>query len=238
MVIRARDNRTPSAATALLGEPAASPTTPPAVKENSAGRSSTAARKKVASRRSDKQRRVTSGRNLAFGSSSGGASYPPPLPSGGGSGTYPPANGGSSTASNTSSSGGGGNGGGGDQEPEREPQPVGSEATATLPLYYHWSDDGHYFFTTDRDASMEALSDYDHRVQLGTVWSSSKPGDDLEQLCLTGERCEGYVAEKAPRAGSYKVLYWHPGGEDGRFFSTNPSATYRGQALSVYGYIR
>ncbi len=188
-----------------------------------------------------KKSTTRSGGTLSFAGSSGGGYSGPVSTGGGGGGSYSPPVSGSGGGGGTSGDSGGGSGGGGDggggQSPP-PPQPEGSAKPADLAFWYHWSDDGSYFFTTDFESSQQALGYYDNRAKLGEVWSRSAIGDDLTALCLTPDRCEGYVAERPPKEGDYKALYWHGGGEQGRFFSTDPSATYRGQSLSLYGYIR
>ena len=190
---------------------------------------------------SNRKASARSGGNLSFAGSSGGSYSAPPTGGAGGGSYQPPSSGGSSGGGTGGGSGGatsGAGGGGGNSQPKPPPQPVGSAKPTDLAFWYHWNDDGSYFFTTDFQASQAALADYRYRTKLGEVWSSSRTGDDLAALCLTPDRCEGYVAETPPKEGSYLTLYWHGGGEHGRFFSTDPSATYRGQPLSRYGYIR
>lgn len=192
----------------------------------------------------------TNAGNLAF-ASGGGGSYPSSISGGGGSGgaggSYSPpsgdGSGGAPAGSTNGGSGGGGGGGGGSGDgggrAQPEPEPVGSERIADITFYYHSSDDGSYFFTAHYEESQQALRRYDRRDVVGRVWSTSKPGDGLTPLCpRPSDRCYGYVAKEVPKSGTYLGLYYHPGGEHGRFFSTNSSATYKGQPLSLYGYMR
>jgi serine/threonine protein kinase len=116
------------------------------------------------------------------------------------------------------------------------PEPEGADRVAELVLYYHWSDNGDYFYTTDRQTSLDKLGDYDYRKQLGRVWASG--GSGMTALCFTADRCEGYVSRGEPDSGSSIPLYWHPGGSQGRFYSTDPTANYHGQPLNIYGWIR
>jgi tRNA A-37 threonylcarbamoyl transferase component Bud32 len=199
---------------------------------------------------SKKKKGATNGGNLAFASGSGG-SYASSISGGGSTGgagdSYtPPSSGGSAGSTNAGTgsggTGGGGSGsgsGGGGGQPQPEPEPLGSERIADITFYYHWSEDGSYFFTANYEESQSALRRYDRRAAVGRVWSTSKPGDGLTPLCpRPSDPCYGHVAKEAPKSGTYVGLYYHPGGEHGRFFSTNRSATYNGQPLSLYGYIR
>ena len=175
------------------------------------------------------------------GGGGAGGSYTPPS-SGGSTGSTGPAGGGSTGGgSGAGAPGGGGSGGGGSQtepQPEPEPEPVGSERIADITFYYHWNPDGSYLFTASLDEHQAASRRYESFVKVGRVWSSARPGDGLTQLCPRSGECYGYVAQRPPKSGTYLALYYHPGGENGRFFSTDRSATYKGQALSLYGYIR
>jgi serine/threonine protein kinase len=120
--------------------------------------------------------------------------------------------------------------------PAPAPEPEGADRVAEAVLYYHWSDDGNYFFTTNRQISVDKLGDYDYRKELGRVWTSG--GSGMTALCFTADRCEGYVSRGEPDSGSSIPLYWHPGGSQGRFYSTDPTANYHGQPLNIYGWIR
>lgn len=186
-------------------------------------------------KRSPKKRAARTGGNMSFAGS--GGSYAVPSGSGGG-GSYSPTTSGEGGSGGGSTGGTTGGGGGGNSQPKPPPKPVGSAKPTDRALWHLWNDDGSYLFTTDFEAAQDSAGRWDNRANLGELWSSSVIGDDLTALCLTPDRCEGYVAEQPPKEGNYLALYWHGGGEYGRFFSTNPSATYRGQSLSLYGYIR
>ena len=190
-------------------------------------------------RRGERKPSSRSGGNLSFAGSAGGGYSVPPSSAGGGS-YSPPSPGGSAGGGSNSDAGGtgGGGGDGGSSPPKPPPQPAGSAKPPDLAFWHLWNDDGSYIFTTDFETAQNASGAWEHRARLGEVWSSSRTGDDLAPLCMTQDRCGGYVAEGPPKEGSYLTLYWHGGGEYGRFFSTNPSATYRGQPLTRYGYIR
>lgn len=241
IALRARDQDRSAPATSPQGEP---PDVTAGVDEADESTREVAERGPQERRRPKQPRKKPSGRdggNLSFAAPAGGG-YPAELSrepggdDGGRSGSYsPPSDGGSGGSS------GGGTGGGGDaagSQPRSEPEPVGSERSPDITFYYHWSDNGEYFFTADHNKSWEALTDYDYRTRLGRVWSSSRPGDGLTVLCPTPDRCEGFVSREPPKSGSYLTLYYHPGGSNGRFFSTDPSATYQGEAMRVLGYIR
>jgi len=241
IALKTRDRAIPTPALSPQGEPAdlaQEADDAPSAEPKARSRRPQADRGKPGARK----RPARSGGTLSFAGSSGG-SYTGAPPGGGGGGSYSPPStgGGSSDGGGATGGSGGGTGsgsGGGSSQPKPSPQPVGSAKPTDRTLWYHWSDDGSYLFTTDFEASQNALGHYDNRKPLGEVWSSSATGDDLKALCLTPDRCEGYLAEGPPKEGSYLALYWHGGGEHGRFFSTNRSATYRGQPLSLYGYIR
>ena len=200
----------------------------------------------------NKRRSRRSGGNLAFAGPAGG-SYAPPASSGGGGGSYSPPSGGGSTGDpggSGGSTGGGSTGGGGDggdgggggsqPQPQPEPEPQGSERPADIPIWYHWNDDnGQYFFTANYNESQNMLGTYDNRTVIARVWSTGPPGSGLAPFCpRPDDPCYGYIAKEPPKEGSYLTLYYHPGNGGGRFFSTNSGATYRGEPLSFYGYVR
>ena len=183
--------------------------------------------------------RVRDGGHLALGGPSGSSGY-----SVGGYGTgdaqgdaAPVTSSGGSAPSGDDQS----TGGSGESRPEPKPEepPLGHETRATIVLYHHWSDSGEYFFTANRDESEDALLIYDHRHSEGYVWATSRPGDGLIPICYSNERgCYGFASKDRPTSGQYRTLYWYPGARYGHYYSTDPNETYRGQPLSVFGYIR
>ena len=251
IVLRSRDRARPLPAVSPAGEPTDLVADTGAEDDDGSG---TAPRKRVDRRKrqpegSNKKRRsARDGGTLALAGPAGG-SYAPPS-SGGGGGSYSPPSGGGSTggsggASSGGSAGGGSNGGGGSgggsqPQPQPEPEPQGSERPADIPIWYHWNDDnGQYFFTANYNESMSKLGTYDNRTVIGRVWSTAPPGSGLAPFCpRPADPCYGYTAKEPPKEGSYLTLYYHPGNGSGRFFSTNAGATYRGEPLSFYGYIR
>ncbi|HJR46020.1 MAG TPA: serine/threonine-protein kinase [Actinomycetota bacterium] len=177
------------------------------------------------------KRGARDGGSSAFGGSSGAGAYDGysgPSSGSGGGGSEPAA-----------PSGGGGDTGGTQDRPKKEAAPVGSETRATIVLYHHWSDDGDYFFTVSREESEDALLRYDHRHAEGYVWATTTAGDGLIPICYSNERgCAGFAAQEPPKSGQYRTLYWYQGGRYGHYYSTDPNETYRGEPLTVYGYIR
>ena len=246
IALRSRDQARPLPASSPAGEPTdlVAETNDDAERRDSVRKSRVTRSDRDRKAARGKQRRsARSGGNLAL-PGPGGGSYAPPSTGGGSGSDSPPSGGGSTGGSGGStgggSTGGGGGGGGARPQPEPEPEPQGSERPADLTFWYHWNDDdGQYFFTASYNESQDKLGTYDHRAPVGKVWSTGPPGSGLAPLCpRTDDPCYGYVAKTPPKEGSYLTLYYHPGGPSGRFFSTNQSATYRGEPLSIYGYIR
>ena len=174
---------------------------------------------------------------FAFGGSSGGTGgydeggYAAPGPSG-------DAVADTAEPSRPSRPAGEGSDGGSPQAEPEEPVP-GHQTRATIVLYHHWSDSGEYFFTANREESEDALLIYDHRHSEGYVWATSKPGDGLIPICYSNERgCFGFASQDRPTSGQYRTLYWYPGARYGHYYSTDPTETYRGEPLTVFGYIR
>lgn len=244
IALRSRDQQRPLPATSPAGEPT------DLVAEAEEDDDSDPVRKRRPDgdrepKREKRRRSARSGGNLAL-PGPGGGSYAPPS-SGGAGGSYSPPSGDGSTGGSggstggSSTGGGGGSGGGGSQpQPEPEPEPQGSERPADIPIWYHWNDDnGQYFFTANYNESQSKLGTYDNRDVIGRVWSTAPPGSGLAPFCpRPDDPCYGYIAKEPPKEGSYLTLYYHPGNGSGRFFSTNAGATYRGEPLSFYGYIR
>lgn len=185
-----------------------------------------------------KKARVRDGGNLALGGPSGGGynvgGYGTGAAEDDGAGA--PSSGGSAPSGDGRSAGDSGES---RPEPKPEEPPLGHETRATIVLYHHWSDSGEYFFTANREESEDALLIYDHRHSEGYVWATSRPGDGLIPICYSNERgCYGFASEERPTSGQYRTLYWYPGARYGHYYSTDPNETYRGEPLSVFGYIR